>query len=513
MTDSNADPDPGRDGDQDSKKDGDLDADREQVTDAVDRLLGTLEDHDDVAFAEVGGVVRESTDLVVTEDGPRNVTRVPITGVWCRAFANGSAAYRFTTDLSSENLENVVERVVAGGKYLAQELPSYVDVASEHRGVHRGWASDPVDAVSDDHKRDAVVSALDAVEEASIDFDRLRANYADEHVELSVATTAGSVVHTTVDRASLDLTLATTAGPTVRRHEGSTRGAAFLDRVEGFVDDAVRDAGEVADATGSKENAPPGEPSGAATVVLSPTAAGQLVHHLASYLAADNAMFGFSPFEPGDTIAPETLTIDDGVHAGSWAARAYDAEARPTTPVRLVDRGTVETFLHDVVTGAEADVVPAGTTVPSIGFEAAPRIHHRHLDVHPGDQKRDALLADADVYVRRFDEPWHRDEFERTQRSGEMPPSPLYARDIAEKMGERTHAGEFELPAAEAFRVENGEVGAAVSPTLEWTPETLTDLSGVGQVREEYTGVATKHKSRIPFAVTAPSLQFEATLK
>ncbi len=478
-------------------------SDRESVADAVDELLSILDADDAVAFAEVGGVYRESSEVVVTEEGVRSAADHATTGVWCRPFADGAAAYRFTGDLSSDALAETATRAVAGGEGLAQSTPARVDVESSHRAAHDGWAHESVADRGIEEKRETVRAAAADVETP---LERLRLVYADERAEVSLATTAGTVVRTVTDRADADVTLVPAGGSKVRRHVGTTRGAELLDGLPETIDAMDRDAHEL-------EAAPDGDaPEGETTVVLGPEAAGQLAHELAGYLAADVAAFGFSPFEPGDRLTDAPLTVDDVVEPGSWAAMAYDAEGRPTTPVRLIDRGRLESFLYDTAMAAEAGRSPAGTVVPAMGFEQAPRIHHRHLRVRPGGATVDELLADADLYVRRFRPAYYRDRFERTQRDGTMPPSSPYAHDVAERIPDDADPATVEFPVAEGFRVEDGDLEASVDPTMVWTPETMETLDGIGRACREITGVESKHKSRIPYAVTAPAMRLKAEL-
>lgn len=470
------------------------------VVDAVDELLAILESDTRVSFAEVGGVTRDATEIVGTTKGVRSANEWITTGVWCRVFADGSAGYRFSTELSPESLSEMANRATTGGDQLAQSLTGQVDVASTYRGVHDGWERESVTERPLSEKRERLTEALDNVTTA---LDRARVQYADERVDCSVATTADSAVRTTVDRARVDATVVPDGGTKVRRHYGSTRGASLLDEMADHIADADRDAREIAGASDAAR------PSGPTTVLLSPEAAGQLCHEIAGYLAADVAAFGFSPFERGDRLTDAPLTIDDEVRAGSWAAVAYDFEARPSTPVRLVTQGRVESFLHDTTTASEAEQIPAGNVIPAIGFEQPPRIHHRHLSVHSGAASQESLLSEADVYVRRFGSPFYRDEFERTQRSGAMPPSSLYAHDVAERIGTRPDAGTIELPIAEGFLVDNGELGAAVDSTVVWTADALETIDGIGRARSTITGVASKHKSRMPYAVTAPAIRMD----
>lgn len=476
---------------------------RERVRDAVDWLLDEFEADDSVAYAEVGGVYQEKTDVVVTGDGPRSATEFTETGVWLRVFADGAADYRYTTTLDEAALRDVADRAIRSGEVLAQDEPGRYDAHTTHRGTHGGWATEGIHARSLDEKVAAVESGLAAADD--LDLDRRWAEYADAHVEESVGTTTGSVVRTTLDRASVDFSLSPSDGPKVRRHAGSTEGAAFLDEVAEAFDAAAADARSLSNADAADA------PTGEATVALAPAAAAQLFHFVSHYLETDTRYMGMSPYAVGDRIGPEGLDVEDGVRAGSWAARAYDAEVNPTTPTRLVSDGRIERGLHNTTTAAEEGAYPAGNAVPSLGFSEAPRIHARHLAVAAGDADDASLREGADLYVERFGEPRFRDEFERVQRSGVFPASVLYAKDIDEKVEERPDCGSAAFPVAEGYRLADGErAGRIEGLRLEYSPDVLRTVSRIGAVRETVTGVCEKHKSRLPFAVTAPGVRLEA---
>ena len=478
---------------------------REGVLDAMDWLLDEFETDDAVSYAEVGGVYQEKTDIVVTGDGPRNETAFTETGVWLRVFADGAADYRYTTDLDEETLRDEADRAIRGGEVLAQSEPGRFDAYTTHRGTHGGWATEGIHTRTVDEKTDAIESALAAADD--LDLDRRWTNYVDAHIEEAVGTTTGSVVRTTLDRARVNLSLSLADGPKVSRHAGSTEGAAFLDEIAETFAAAAEDARSLSDAD------PVDVPTGEATVALSPTAAGQLFHFVSHYLETDARYMGMSPYAVGDRIGPEALDIEDTVHAGSFAARAYDAETKPTTPTRLVSNGRIERLLHNTTTAAEEDTYPAGNSVPSLGFTEPPRIHARHLEVAAGDADAAALREDADVYVERFRQPWFRDEFERVQRSGVFPASTLYAKDIERKVGDRPDCGSAEFPIAEGYRLDDGERNGRVEGMrVDYTPDALRTVSRIGTARGTVTGVCEKHKSQLPFAVTAPGIRLEAPI-
>lgn len=480
--------------------------DRTDPIEAMDVLLGRFEADEKVAYAEVCGVSQDRTDLVVTDEGPRDTVSFTERGVWCRVFVDGAGDYRYTTSLDDESLDDVAERAIRAADVLAQDEPARFDAHSTHRGVHGGWAREGVDAVDPETKTAVVEEGLSAADD--LDLRQAWINYADAHIESTLGTTTGSTLRTTLDRASATCILTPEEGPKVSRHAGSTRGAAFLENLPEALEDAAADVRALAAA--SEADAPTGE----ASVLLSPRAAGQLIQFVSRYVEADTAHMELSPYSVGDRIGPEALTIEDGVRAGSWTARAYDAEARPTTPVGLIENGRVARLLHNTASAADAETYPAGNAIPSLGFDQPPRIHARHLAVAPGDATRAELREGADVLVDRFDEPWLRDEFERIQRSGFMPASVPYAKDIGHKIGTRSNPGRADLPIAEGYSLADGErAGRVEGVSLAYDPATLREVTAIGAARSTVTGITEKHKSWLPYAVTAPAIRLRAMLQ
>ena len=478
---------------------------REMAWDAMDWLLDRFESDDAVAYAEVGGIYSERTDTVVSEDGPRERVGFTESGVWLRVFAGGAADYRYTTTLDEDSLEDEAERAIRGGEMLAQEEPGQFDAYSTHRASHGGWAAEGIETVDLDTK---IALIEDAIESAgAADLGRVRAEYADAHIEEALCATTGSTVQTTIDRAQVSCVIDPDDGPKISRHAGSTDGATFLERLPALFEGATADARALATADVADVS------MGATTLALSPRAAGQLFHLFSHYLEADTDEMGFSPYSVGDKVGPVGLTIEDGIRAGSWAASAYDAELRPSTPIRLVESGEVERFLHNTTTAAEVETYPAGNSVRSLGFDQPPRIHARQLEVASGDASDADIRSGADVYVERFDQPWLVDEIERAQRTGFFPPSAGYAKNVAQEAGERPERGTAELPLAEAYRLEDGtRAGRVESASLVYSPALLEGISALGATKDTLTGVCNKHKSRIPYAVTAPGIRLQAEL-
>ncbi|UPW01891.1 metallopeptidase TldD-related protein [Halorussus gelatinilyticus] len=494
----------------------------EAVIDVTESVLDRLESNDDVAYAEVGGVARRATDAVVTAEEVRSASDVAETGVWWRLFADGAADYRYTTSFDANHLDTLVEKSVRSGRLLGQETPAKYDRGTVHRATHPGWARRPVesghstdeeslDAIDAAEKAETVGTALERAV-ADLDAERTRATYRDETVESVLLTTTGSAVNTTVERASVEPTVVPETGTKRGGHVGATTGAAFLDSLSERLANVVGRAADAESASALPSRTP--EP-GRRTVAVGPRAAAELFHHLAHYLEIDAVYFGSSPYRIGDRIGPDALSMADEVPAGSWAARAYDAEGRPTQSASLVAGGVVRNHVYDSAAAIREEAFPAGNLVPSLGFDRPPRVHARHLRVESGTATASERRSGATASVERVGSPHVVNEATRTKRTSGMPPSLLYARDIGE-----TTPAEFDaeasnqrlrFPVVEGYALDGGERVARLSDAaLEVELADFETLDAFGARTETVTGTCTKHKSTLPYAVTAPGVRLSA---
>lgn len=481
----------------------------QDVYERADWLVGYLEDHEEVAHAEVGAVERTGFD-VVARDGSARAHGISDAGIWFRLLAAGAADYRHTTALERDNLEDLVERAVRSGTQLAQDEPERYDSASLHRGVHPGWASDDrLGAVDPDvvagRLEDAVEGALTGVET-----ERSRVELRGVQIDEARMTTTGSVVRLGRDPVYVDATIVPAGGPKLRTHAGSTTGQRFLDRLE----DSLTAAASRARRAAAAEVGSVG--GGRHEVLFGPRATAEAFHHVSHFLERDTTYMGAGPFAEGDEIAPESVTVHDMIQPGSWSARAYDAECSPTQPVTLIENGTVTGFMDTVTSAAVEGSTPHGHAVPSLSADNAPRIHARHLDVEPGNVSTDELLSGADLAVDLLGAGRIRNEATRTKRSSAFPPSVLYARDISEQTpAEYDEVSDqvIQFPVREGYLVVDGERTARVEgASVEFALDDLATISGVAAERESVTGTCEKHNSRLPYSVTAPAVRIETTI-
>lgn len=486
----------------------------DELIDEADSVLSAFEGDGDVAYAEVGGVERHLTDVVVTSEAVRSANDFTEAGLWWRVFAHGAADYRYTTSLDTDHIDDLVERSLRATEMLDQSVPGRYDRGTMHRATHPGWASgDPsLDDVTADEKADRVRTAL--VETFSVlDTDRTQCTYQDEQIEAVLLTTTGTSLKMALDRASTETVVVPSDGPKLDQHAGATTGGLFLDRIADRFE-ALADRARNAVATDRTELGA----TGRRDVVLGPVAAGELIHQLSHYLEIDSVYFGSSPFEVGDRIGSPELVVEDVVPPGSWASRAYDAEGRPAQSATLIADGVVRNHIYDVSAAIEEDAFPAGNVVPSLGFEDPPRIHARHLDVTAGDTPLSELCEGADVYIERFGTPRIENEATRTKRTSVMPPSVLYAKDIAEvtpsDFDDEQTDQRLRFPISEAYVLRDGERSSFVgNGYVSFAPSHLRTMTGLSSSRQTLTGTCEKHKSVLPFAVTAPAMRLSTVLQ
>lgn len=285
--------------------------------DAADELLSYLERDSDVVYAETGGVFRRRRTATLDTTRSNTETDAETTGVWCRAFANGSAGYRFTPVLTTESLQDTANRVTRSAKNLAQDTPSSYDYGTMHRASHPGWNSDA--------KSFEDVDPIERLQEAtspleSTEYERLRLSYKRDRLDISVLTTTDSAIQTTLDRGQVTASVTPPTGPKLQTHVGTTTGSGVLDRVESEIE-------SLADSIERRATIPVADdrPTGEQTVVFSPNAAGQLIHHCSQFFEMDTAYAGAMPFEHGEQIGPPELSIHDTVPA----ARGLDWRTMP----------------------------------------------------------------------------------------------------------------------------------------------------------------------------------------
>jgi len=483
----------------------------EELVDEAEKLLETLQTNNEVAYAEVGAIFREKSIISTAGDSVKRSSDISDSGVWCRVFADGAAGYRYVSD--PDTVSNLGSLARKRAQLLAQSATAQYDTVTAHEGSHIGWAPDERNTDTNlGIKTDTIQNKVNRFN----DSDDTRLYYEDVSRDDILLTTTGGRVRTSIDRNWVDIrsSVSTGDGKRIKISQESGNTVGFKDSGNSLINCTID---KLLEQKSRMDGRKPVSKSGPKTVVLSGTVAGHLFHQLSRYLEMDMVYFGSSSVDIGDRLTPSLITMNDTIEPGNWAAIGFDAEGRASSSVRLLADGIVKNHLHNTVTALEENKQPKGNFIPSTNPESPPRIHTRHLDIKPGSTPIDGMLPNGEIYIRSVGTPVLDNEATRTKQSSSMPPSALYAKDIAqqtpESYSDESADQSIRFPIAEGYVLGNGETRELLTDTsLVISLDALKTISEVGINRSTIDETQEKNNSRIPFSVTSPPITLDAEL-
>ncbi|HEX8124819.1 MAG TPA: metalloprotease TldD [Allosphingosinicella sp.] len=227
-------------------------------------------------------------------------------------------------------------------------------------------------------------------------------------------------------------------------------------------------------------------PAGEMTVVLAPGWPGVLLHEAIGHgLEGDFNRKGTSAFSGrvGERVAaPGVTVVDDGSIADRRGSLSIDDEGTPTQCTTLIEDGILKGYIHD-------------------------RLNARLMGVEPTGNGRRQSFAHAPMprMTNTFMLGGHEDPGEILARAG----NGIYARSFGGGQVDIT-SGKFVFSCTEAYRIENGRLGAPVkgATLIGDGPTVLTKVLGVGNdfALDEGVGVCGKGGQSVPAGVGQPTL-------
>jgi PmbA protein len=139
-------------------------------------------------------------------------------------------------------------------------------------------------------------------------------------------------------------------------------------------------------------------------VVLDPVAASSFLGVLSGALSAESVLKGRSLLADlvGTQVAGEAVTlVDDGRLVEGPAVAPFDDEGVATGRTVLIDRGTLQGYLHNTYTATRAGEASTGNAGRA-SYRSAPGVSPSNLFLPPGEQTAGALIEGVDrgVYVQ-----------------------------------------------------------------------------------------------------------------
>lgn len=360
------------------------------------RVVDRADRHEGVEAFAVRSV---ETTVDVLDGAVDSLSSAETRGIGVRVIRDGRQGYAYTAVTSDAGLSEALDEARTNAAVAtpdeANALPGRHTVPSLEGLADPGFAD-----VTVDEKIDLALRMEHATREAD---PRVRgvesAQYVDTEIEAALASTQGlALTQRRTDAFAYVFALASQDDET-QSGLGLTlaRSAKGLD-VEG----AGREA-----ATKSTRLLGARQPvSRRTTVVFDPFVTAQFLGVLAQALSAEAVLKRRSLFAGrlGERVAaPELNLLDDGLYPGAPGTSPWDGEGVAQQTTRLIENGTLATFLHNTWTANRTggDAASTGNAARS-GFKSSPGLSPTNLYLEPGPRSPDDLIAGVEdgVYVQ-----------------------------------------------------------------------------------------------------------------
>ena len=227
-------------------------------------------------------------------------------------------------------------------------------------------------------------------------------------------------------------------------------------------------------------------PAGEMTVLLGPGWPGILLHEAVGHgLEGDFNRKGSSAFSGrvGERVgAPGVTVIDDGSLAGRRGSLSIDDEGTPTQENVLIEDGILKGYIQDRLNARLMGVAPTGNgRRESYAHAPMPRMTNTFMRGGKDDPAELLSRVKNGIFAKSFG-------------GGQV--------DIV--------SGKFVFSCTEAYRVENGKLGAPIkgATLIGDGPSVLTKVMGIGNdmALDEGVGVCGKGGQSVPAGVGQPTL-------
>ncbi len=230
-------------------------------------------------------------------------------------------------------------------------------------------------------------------------------------------------------------------------------------------------------------------PAGEMTVLCGPGWPGVLLHEAVGHgLEGDFNRKGTSAFSGriGERVgAPGVTVIDDGSIAGRRGSLSIDDEGTPSQENVLIEDGILKGYIHDRLNARLMGVAPTGNGRRE-DYAHAPMPRMTNTFMRGGDDDPAELLSRVKNGI-----------FAKSFGGGQV--------DIV--------SGKFVFSCTEAYRIENGRLGAPIkgATLIGDGPSVLTRVTGIGNdmALDEGVGVCGKGGQSVPAGVGQPTLLVE----
>jgi PmbA protein len=318
-----------------------------------------------------------------------SIERAGFAGLGIRVIVRGCVGFGFTTDLSPETVEGLVDRSLDFAR---------TSTPDPHAGIAEYPLPEEADleicdpAIEETLLEEKTAMAL-ACEQAAYDTDsRIKhtygASYSDQTGTVTLAGLGSEPV--SYDASRVDMTCIPVAEDDGERRMGiwfaSERFLSDMEPASSIGQTAARRAVAM---LGARK-----VPTQKVSVVFDPSTGSELMDEIFDSLDGENILRGMSFMKDklGEQVASELVSfVDDGRIPRKVGSRPFDAEGIPTARTLAVDKGLLKTYFYDARSARKAGVSSTGNA--RRGFDSIPHIAANNFYMIPGRTSRDEVIS------------------------------------------------------------------------------------------------------------------------
>jgi TldD protein len=345
---------------------------------------------------------RRTTHSFVATKGRVDVAHSSTTeGVGVRALVHGAFGFAATADLSPSAIEKAINQAERNAAMLAKAKKQKVALARGRlsQARYQGPGFQELVSMKLADKLDQVVRFEQALAQSSNKIHTARCRYNEIREEKAIVTSDGA--DCSLSLVQPELTLSAIAENNGSRAT-SSRGAGVVGgwnclMKHPSMDHALEDTAQLAvDLTRARY--PEG---GLKTVILSPSVVGLLCHEAIGHtVEADFVKAGsVAQGRVGTSVASPLVTLVDSGKDPTYGYAAgmlpFDDEGVETEETVIIDRGILNSYLHNRETAHEFHVEPTGNARAWL-YHDEPLIRMRNTYIRPGQDQLEQMIAGID---------------------------------------------------------------------------------------------------------------------
>ncbi len=348
------------------------------------------------SFVDIRIERTKQTSLDVVNEVSRNTILSTEKGAGIRAFADGSWAFGYTSDITKSGIKKASESITRMALVASKSIEAHFEIeAPSFQGKVEYNAKIPIDETDVEYKIDLVKELSKDIHFFNSRVKSSRVLYKDFYTELFIANSLGTSTYEETGRIIfIPFCTAKDERSTQQANVaiGLTGGLGDIsdERMKWLVEEPSRVAVSLLNSKAI--------PGGIYDIIADPPLNGGMIHEAFGHACEGDSLTGGSSIlqnRLGTAVGPEYINlVDDPTLKGHLGSFVYDWEGTRTTRKELVKKGILSEFMHSLDTASRLEM-DANGAARAMSFMHPPIPRMSNTFMEPGDWDLDELIEDT----------------------------------------------------------------------------------------------------------------------